>query len=60
MSAQIVDCYTGCGICEKFETEGGEGRYLRDGLHPKENGQALQGAFAAKEIRNNLFYAPKA
>lgn len=60
MSAQIVDCYTGCGICEKFETEGGEGRYLRDGLHPKENGQALQGAFAAKEIKNNLFYAPKA
>ena len=40
---------------EKFENEGAEGRYLKDGLHPKENGQALQGAFVAKEIRNNFF-----
>lgn len=55
MSAQVVDCFGGCGICEKFEVVGGQGRYLRDGLHPMENGQALEGAFAAKEIRNNLF-----
>lgn len=55
MSVQLIDCYRGCGICEKFETIGGEGRYLRDGLHPGEKGQALEGAFAAKEIRNNYF-----
>lgn len=55
MSVQMIDCYNGCGICEKFEIKDGEGRYLRDGLHPKENGQALEGAFAAKEIRNNYF-----
>ena len=55
MSAQVIDCFAKSGICEKFENEGAEGRYLKDGLHPKENGQALQGAFVAKEIRNNFF-----
>ena len=55
LSVQMIDCYGGSGICEKFEVISGEGRYLRDGLHPKENGQALEGAFAAKEIRNNYF-----
>ncbi len=55
MSVQMIDCFNNCGICEKFEIDGGEGRYLRDGLHPHEKGQALQGAFAAKEIRNNYF-----
>lgn len=55
MSVQLVDCFNGSGICEKFEIINGEGRYLRDGLHPKENGQALEGRFAAKEIRNNYF-----
>ena len=55
MSVQMIDCYSGCGICEKFETIDGEGRYLRDGLHPKENGQMLEGRFAAKEIKNNYF-----
>ena len=52
---QIIDCYGGCGICEKFEVDGGEGRYLSDGLHPKENGQLLQGEFVSKEIYNNYF-----
>lgn len=55
MSVQMIDCFNNSGICEKFESEGGEGRYLRDGLHPHEKGQKLQGAFAAKEIRNNYF-----
>ncbi len=55
MGAQLVDCYNGCGICEKFEVIGGEGKYLRDGLHPDLPGQALEGAFATKEIRNNMF-----
>ena len=55
MSAQIIDCFHGCGICEKFENMGDQGRYLRDGLHPDIPGQKLEGAFAAKEIRNNMF-----
>ena len=55
MSVQLIDCFHGAGICEKFEVIGGEGRYLKDGLHPKENGQALEGAFAAMEIGNRLF-----
>lgn len=55
LSVQVIDCYGGCGICEKFEIEGGEGRYLMDGLHPKPEGQRLQGAFVAKEIYNNYF-----
>ncbi len=55
MGAQVIDCYNNCGICEKFEVIGGEGKYLRDGLHPAEEGQALEGRFAAKEIRNNMF-----
>lgn len=55
MSVQVVDCFHGCGICEKFEVIGGTGRYLRDGLHPDVPGQTLEGAFASKEIRNNMF-----
>lgn len=55
MGAQIIDCFHNCGICEKFEVIGGEGKYLRDGLHPDVPGQQLEGAYAAKEIRNNYF-----
>ncbi|MBR4554395.1 MAG: SGNH/GDSL hydrolase family protein [Ruminococcus sp.] len=55
MGAQIIDCFHGCGICEKFEVPGGEGRHLRDGLHPLPSGQQLEGRFAAKEIRTNMF-----
>ena len=55
MSVRLVDCFHNSGICEKFEVEGAEGRFLRDGLHPKENGQALEGAFAAAEIGSHLF-----
>ncbi len=58
MGAQVIDCYNNCGICEKFEVIGGQGRYLRDGLHPAENGQKLEGEYAAKEIRNNYFANP--
>ena len=55
MGAQIIDCYNECGICEKFEVIGGAGKYLRDGLHPDTEGQILEGRYAAKEIRNNMF-----
>ncbi len=55
LSVQMIDCYSNSGICEFYENIGAEGRYLIDGLHPKDNGRALQGAFAAKEIRNNYF-----
>lgn len=52
LSVRVIDCYGGSGICEKFEIKGGEGRYLLDGLHPKSNGQLLQGKFVANEIYN--------
>ncbi len=55
MGAQIIDCFHNSGICEKFEVIGGTGKYLKDGLHPDVEGQALEGAYAAKEIRNNMF-----
>lgn len=55
LSVQVIDTYSGCGICEKFEVIGGRGKYLRDGLHPDVEGQTLEGAFATKEIRNNYF-----
>lgn len=55
LSVQVIDAYKKSGICEKFEVVGGRGRYLKDGLHPDVEGQALEGAFAAKEIRNNYF-----
>ena len=55
MSAQIIDCFHNSGICEKFEVIGGTGKYLRDGLHPDVPGQTLEGAYASKKIRNNMF-----
>lgn len=55
LSVQVIDAYSNSGICEKSEVIGGMGRYLKDGLHPELNGQALEGAFATKEIRNNYF-----
>lgn len=55
MSVQVIDCYNNSGICEKYEVIGGEGRYLKDGLHPMPAGQALEGAFVTKEIRGNYF-----
>ena len=55
MSVQLIDCFHGAGICEKFENIGGEGRYLKDGLHPKPNGQALEGAFVTSRIRAEMF-----
>lgn len=55
LSVQLIDCYSNCGITEKFETKDGKGRYLRDGLHPDVPGQQLMGRYIAKEIRNNYF-----
>ncbi len=55
LSVQVIDTFGGCGITEKFETEGGEGRYLRDGLHPKENGQEREGRFAAAMIKSKMY-----
>ena len=55
MSVQLVDCFHNCGICEKFEVIGGQGKYLRDGLHPDEPGQQLEGRYAAMVMRNHMF-----
>lgn len=54
LSVQLIDCYGECGITEKLENGQGQ-RYLRDGLHPDEEGQRLMGRYIAKEIRNNYF-----
>ena len=54
LSVQMIDCYGESGITEKLENGHGE-RYLRDGLHPAEEGQQLMGRYIAKEIRNNYF-----
>lgn len=56
MSAQVIDCFNNCGICEKFEIQGEKGKYLIDGLHPDVPGQTLEGMYAAKEIRNGIFF----
>ncbi|MGN1417270.1 MAG: SGNH/GDSL hydrolase family protein [Oscillospiraceae bacterium] len=55
MAVQFIDCFHNSGICEKFEIEGGTGRYLKDGLHPDVPGQTLEGKYIGKEIRNNMF-----
>lgn len=55
LSVQIIDCYSNSGITEKFEQPSERGRYLRDGLHPDQEGQCLMGRYIAKEIRNNYF-----
>lgn len=54
-SVQIIDCYSECGISEKYEKPDGRGRYLKDGLHPDVEGQQLMGRYIAKEIYNNFF-----
>ncbi|MBP5515257.1 MAG: hypothetical protein J6Y04_10890 [Bacteroidaceae bacterium] len=54
LSVQLIDCYGESGITEKLENGHGQ-RYLRDGLHPAEEGQQLMGRYIAKEIRNNYF-----
>ena len=55
MAVQVIDTFSECGICEKFEVIGGEGRYLRDGLHPMENGQTREGLYAAAQIRSRIY-----
>lgn len=55
LSVQLIDCYANCGITEKFEQASEGGRYLKDGLHPGEEGQVLMGRYIAKEIRNHFF-----
>lgn len=54
LSVQLIDCYGESGITEKLE-DGHGNRYLRDGLHPAEEGQQLMGRYIAKEIRNNYY-----
>jgi lysophospholipase L1-like esterase len=48
----IIDAGVESGICKQFETWGSSGRYLKDGLHPNEAGQKLQGHYYANCIRN--------
>ncbi len=55
MGVQLIDCFHECGICEKFEVIDGEGRYLRDGLHPMENGQEREGLYVASQIAARMY-----
>lgn len=50
----IIDAGTESGICKQFETWGGSGRYLKDGLHPNEAGKKLQGHYYANCIRSKF------
>lgn len=46
----IFDASTESGIVRQFEVQGGNGRYLSDGLHPNEDGKKLLGRYYAHEI----------
>lgn len=52
LSVEVIDCYSGCGIVAELEYPDSAGRYLRDGLHPNEEGQQLMGRYIATEIQN--------
>lgn len=50
-----MGCYTiqagaECGIWARFETDGSEGKYLADGLHPNIEGGKVLGRYIANEI----------
>lgn len=49
----IINATGESGIIRDFETTGSPGRYLNDGLHPKDNGKRLMGAYYARKIMSN-------
>lgn len=50
----LIDCYNECDIKAENEKAGEEGKYLRDGLHPKTEGQKLMGDFVSDKLREIL------
>lgn len=54
-NAKVIELYSECGISSAFETAGGSGRYLSDGIHPNDDGKILTGKYIAKQVllRNN-------
>jgi Lysophospholipase L1 and related esterases len=47
----VIDCYNGVPIREEEEVWMGQGKYLRDGLHPDKPGQELMGHYIASEVK---------
>lgn len=53
-SIPVMDQYDECGITRLYETQGSEGRYLSDGLHPNVDGRKKQASFIVKQIKNRF------
>lgn len=51
MDVPVIDCYNGVPIRQEEEVWMGQGKYLRDGLHPDKPGQELMGHYIAKEVK---------
>lgn len=49
-SVKRIDGFRNIGICSKYEINGGNGRYLKDGIHPNDNGYIKMGKFIAGQI----------
>ena len=50
----VIDCCNESGIVRDFEVWEREGRYLKDGLHPKVNGQKLQADLFESYLRKHV------
>lgn len=50
----VIDAYAESGIIRENEVSNGEGVYLKDGLHPNDNGDILLANYYSKVIMNNL------
>ena len=49
MSVEIIDTFE-CGVCDIYEIQNGNGRYLIDGLHPNVEGAKLMARYNAKNV----------
>lgn len=54
-SAIYIDAASTIGIVDLYESNGSSGRWLRDGLHPNENGKQLYANYLAKRL-NGLYF----
>ena len=52
LSTYYIDAFTKSGIYSRYEVEGGEGKYLTDGLHPNETGGNVLAKCYYKELLN--------
>lgn len=54
LSTYFIDSFYHSGICEKYEKEGAQGRYLSDGLHPNDAGKVLMTEFMENKLKEIL------